>query len=397
MCAACWSSGAERIPDSISVYDVLPEGPRAEFDAARREMEAGRIASAQARLSRLALEHPDNIEVGVWLQEAEIASALGERTASASVAPTVPPSRSPPGAAASAPPAGADPIAPPTGSAALAVPGSPQAGNAASAASDPRLDALRQRYARQAEEHPTVARWVLAARVEPDEIAAKVLLDRAQALDPRCAWVHYARAWLAARASRWPEVKSEIALAKEMDPGHMPTRWLDAWMLARGGSVEAAMGALEVWLDKARGDLAIDVHLVHEAELDLALLSVLDGEPKRARDILSALNDRDVDTQRKWAAIAATDQALGEIRDSLAAAQRAEQEAPGEILPVVQQALLYESWLGDPDAAEAAWTRALALARSSSDLGALLERVRARVHAERLQAAREKRNATASR
>jgi hypothetical protein len=166
-------------------------------------------------------------------------------------------------------------------------------------------------------------------------------------------------------------------------------------MLARGGSVEAAIPALEVWLDKARGDLAVDARLVHEAELDLALLAVLDGDPKRAREILSGLNDRDVDARRKWTAIAATDQALGEIRASLEAAQRAEQQAPGEILPVVQQALLYESWLGDPDAAEAAWTRALALARGSSDLGALLERVRARVHAERLQADREKRNATA--
>lgn len=361
LCAACRSSGAEPIPDSTSPYDVLPDAPRAEFDAARREMEAGRLMPAQARLTRLAVEHPDNIEIGVWLQEAEIAAVLGDAsTRTASVVPSAPPRA-----------------------------------DAESPAGDPRLDELRRRYARQAEEHPTAARWVLAARLEPDEIAAKVLLDRAQVIDPRCAWVHYARAWLAARASRWPEVTSEIALAKQMDPGHMPTRWLDAWMLARGGSVEAAIPALEVWLDKARGDLAVDARLVHEAELDLALLAVLDGDPKRAREILSGLNDRDVDARRKWTAIAATDQALGEIRASLEAAQRAEQQAPGEILPVVQQALLYESWLGDPDAAEAAWTRALALARGSSDLGALLERVRARVHAERLQADREKRNATA--
>jgi predicted Zn-dependent protease len=458
--AACWSNPIEPIPDTESVYDVLPEVARPEFDAARQSLDAGRPEAALPKLADLARKFPDNIVVGIWLQEAEIAtsrarapqstpnaapnassnaqpnaqpnaqlsaqlSALqtaqptGQQTgqqgapstASTSAAPTAstnaPTNTStsaPANASANAPPA--TPIALPSTTAPGPLPpGSERATSAvasdksafpAGAVRDSALDELRQRYRRAAEEKPTVAHLVLAARLESDEPAAVLLLDRAQAIDPRCAWIHYARAWFAARANRWPDVKAEIASAKEADPGHMPTRWLDAWMLSRGGDLHEAIPALEAWLDKARGDTRLDPRMVREAELDLALLSILDGDPKRARDILEQLRDTEVDPGRKWGALAPTEQALDREREALAAAQRAEQLDPGEILPVVQQAILYESWLGDADAAEAAWTRALALARSSSDLGALLERVRARVHVERLRGEREKKNAKRS-
>lgn len=374
--AACWSTPVEVIPDSNSAYDVLPEAAGLRFDEARRSLEAGQPELAQPVLAELALQFPDNIVVGIWLQEVEIASIP-------SLAALPPAPQSP----ASLP--GAAPSTPALELTAIQTGASPMAASGAGLPRDPRLDALRQRYRSAAEERPSVARFVLAARLEDDELAADLLLGRAQGIDPRCAWVHYARAWFAARANRWPEVKSEIAIAKEADPGHMPTRWLEAWMLARGGEVREAISVLEGWLDKARGDLRLDTRMVREAELDLALLSILVGDPQQAREILDGLADGEVDPGRKWTAIAPTEQALDHEREALAAAQRAETNAPGEILPVVQQALLYESWLGQPEAAEAAWTRALALARGSSDLGALLERVRARVHVERLRAERE--------
>jgi tetratricopeptide (TPR) repeat protein len=394
--SSCWSNPVEHIPDSTSSYDVLPEEFRPRFDAARVNMDAGRLDLARPALEDLCRELPDNLFVGIWLQEVELAASSGPAQGDPSRRETA---GDPPGArsrlgGSNATDRGTAPSSAEGGAQSSAEGGAAKAAepeaSRQSGAGDRPLDELRQRYRRAADDAPTVARLVLAARLEDDEIAADVLLDRAQAIDSRCAWIHYARAWFAARANRWPDVRSEIAAAKEIDPGHMPTRWLDAWMLARGGGVREAISALEGWLDRARGDLRLDVRLVREAELDLALLCVLDGDPKRAHDILTALGDDEVDAGRKWSAIAPTDQALGDEHEALTAAQHAEEFSPGEILPVVQQALLYESWLGNPDAAEAAWTRALALSRGSSDLAALLERVRARVHVERLRAERER-------
>jgi tetratricopeptide (TPR) repeat protein len=382
--SACWSNPVEHIPDSSSAYDVLPQDSRSQFDAARINMQAGRLDLARPVLEELRRENPDNVFVGIWVQELEIAAIRGGTPEEASKID---------GGSGKQPVANDALRSPPSATPAAAQPSSSQE---SAGARDRAMDDLRRRYRRAAEDSPSVAKFVLAARLEDDELAADVLLDRAQALDPRCAWVHYARAWFAARGSRWADVRSEIAAAKDCDPGHMPTRWLEAWMLGRGGGVREAISALEGWIDKAKGDLRLDVRLVRESELDLALLCILDGNPKRAREILTALGDTEVDPGRKWSAIAPTEQALDEDREALAAAQRAEQASRGEILPVVQQALLYESWLGDPDSAEAAWTRALALARSSSDLGALLERVRARVHVERLRAEREKKRDASS-
>src|SRR5205085_4714798 len=73
----------------------------------------------------------------------------------------------------------------------------------------------------------------------------------------------------------------------------------------------------------------------------------------------------------------------GDPQLALAAAEQAATLAPGELLPLVQQALLQELWMKDPAAADAAWTRVLALSKSSSDLSSMLERMRARVRLER--------------
>ncbi len=345
---ACGSPGAQPIPESKSRFDAFTLEDRELFDDARRDMQSGRDGAAREALAALNARLPDQLVVGVWLQEVELALAIPAAESGAR-------ERAPPAVDSSA-----------------------------------THEALRERYRRTAEAEPTVANFVLAARLEPDAPAAMLLLDRAEELDADCAWIHYGRAFLAARTSDWAQVRVWIARAHEADPGHLPTRWLEAWMLAQGGNVSDAIAALEVWLARARGDLRLDARLVRGAELDLAILSVLDGDPGRARQLLEEFGTGGTDPGRALAVAASTEQALGEFEPSLAAAQRAEAVSPGEILPVVQQAMLYDNWLDDPVAAEAAWTRVLAMSRASPDLSTLLERMRARIRLERFQAQREK-------
>lgn len=381
-CGSCWTPAVRSIPDSKSRYDVLPDLAQMHFEEARSNMGAGRLELARVTLERLSREHPDNLYVGTWLQEVELASA--------------------------------DPA---QGETRVASGSNPAASDAGRTAADAPQEILRKCYLERAQEHPSAANLVLAARLEPDPPAARKLLERAEEFDSECAWAHYARAFLAARSGNWPDAKAGIARAKDADPGHMPTRWLESWMLARAGSVPEAITSFETWLEKARGDLRLDSRLFLEAKLDLALLYVLDGDSKTSRKLLAEFDQRELEkagsdnpgldpTDRVRAAVlgliagrqlsilASAEEAQGDIQAALSAAKRAEENLPGDLLPVVQQALLYEAWLKDAAAAEAAWTRVLAMARcdprSSADLSTLLERLRARVRLERFQERRAK-------
>ncbi|HEV8111527.1 MAG TPA: hypothetical protein VGR31_02030 [Planctomycetota bacterium] len=326
----CWAPAIRTIPETRSAYDALPKDALARLAAARRDLDAGDARAADTALAALCAEFPQNVPVGIWRQEAEIAL---ERSASA-------PSE------------------------------------------------LRERYRKRAEDDPTVTNLVLAARVEPDPTAAGGLLERAETLDPHCAWASYGRAYLAARAGDFKEARDRIVRAKLADPGHMPTLWLETWLLARAGGLSQAFTSLSTWIERARDDPRLDQHLVLEAELDRALLAVLDGEPKTAKSLLADLEGVPVDPARLRMIEAGAQQELGDASAALAAARQAELAKPDEILPIVQQALLHELWLGDPAAAEADWARALELSRTDAALGSLLERVRARVRLERYAAAR---------
>lgn len=349
---ACWTAAIRAIPETRTVYDDLPSDALRRLASAREDLEQDRTDSASLELSALAAEFPENIPVGIWLQEAEIALA------------------------------------------------SPRAARAArtegtTAAVDGVPDALRERYRARAEEERgvvgarSVASLVLAARVEPDPLAAQVLLDRGETLDPRCAWCSYGRAFLAARAGDWAEVRTRIARAKAADPGHMPTLWLETWMLSRSGNLPEAIVSLDTWIEAAQDDPRIDPRLVSEARLDRALLAVLDGDPKNAREILEEIEaDERIDPARLAMIRAGAEQEIGEPEAALAASQAAERLRPNDLDPIIQQALLHEMWLDDPYAAEADWTRALSLSRSDPALGSLLERARARVRLERIAAAR---------
>lgn len=339
---ACWSAGVRSIPDTRTRYDALSPADLRHFADARAEYDAGRHDAARTGFARLAAANPDSIVTGVWLQECELALATSE-------APKTP------------------------------------APNGASA-----LDVLRERYRARANTAPSAASCVLAARLETDDEAAKKLLDRAAELDPACVWVPYARAFFAAKSSLWDDVRKQLEQARAADPGHLPTRWLECWMLARAGRVEEARTSLETWIDKARGDVRVDGKLVLEARVDLALVCVLDDDASDARALLDELEREGRGGARERLVEAAAEESLGDETRALAAAQSAAELAPRELLPVVQQALLYELWLNDPAAAEAAWTNVLALSKNSPELSAMLERVRARLYLERHEARRER-------
>ncbi len=346
---ACWAPAIRSIPETRSTYDVLPSEALARLAAARDVFMRGEASAAEDAFRALAREFPKNLPIAVWLQEAEIASA--------------------------------QPV--------------------------DRSEELRETYRKRAEQEPSAENLVLAARVEPDLQAARVLLERAGMLDKACPWAPYGRAWLAASAGEWSEVRKRIAEAKAADPGHMPTLWLETWLLARSGGLPEALTSLETWIEKARDDPRIDPRLVDAAVLDRALLAVLHGDPKLARTLLADVEGRPVDEGRKFMIEAGAEQELGNGADALASAKKAETAAANEILPIVQQALLHEVWLGDPIAAESDWKRALERSQTAApaaahasgspggsssppqaSIGSLIERVRARVKLERLAAAR---------
>lgn len=337
--ASCWTSAARGLPRTHTRYDGLDDLAERELRDARTKIEAGRLEEARVALAALVERYPENIVLGTWLQEAEIDAISA---------------------------------------------GAPSTGDTSA------LDELRARYAKLASERASVASLVLAARLESDETRAEALLARAESVDARCVWVPYARAFLAARRGAWDEVRKQLTKAEALDPGHLPTRWLSCWMLARGGKVREAITSLDTWLGRAREDVRVDDRLVLEAELDLSVLRVLDGDARGARALLDDLESRGVLGAREQMVEAATREALGDPQGALSAAKTAEELAPGEILPVVQQALLSELWLDDPAAAETAWTRVLALSKNSAELSSMLERVRARARLERYQLARQR-------
>ncbi len=348
--ASCASTTLVPIPKAQSAYDALDASGTRALAEARFQLASGHAAEARAALEELRRTHPDSIYLALWQQEAEIAAL------------------------------GLDGVWPGTSGAARP--------------SEEQLHAmeqLRQRWRGRAEvTEARVVDLVAAARLETDAQAARVLLDGAAGLDPKCAWVPYARAFLAAREDDWPTVNAELARARELDPGHLPTRWLEAWTLARGGSPSLAHEALEAWLERARGDARIDTQLVNEAELDLAVISVLEGEPKAAREWLDQLEGQLSGAARALCARACAEEALGEPEQALELAQKAAEIDHNALLPLVQQALIWQYWKKDSARAETEWLKVLTLARSSPELGALFERLRARVLLDRRSREQEK-------
>ncbi|MEE8468259.1 MAG: hypothetical protein V3T22_07375 [Planctomycetota bacterium] len=343
LCVACGTTREAWRPSWDAPYSTFDDALRADFAVALEHFEAGRWEAAWSLLDPLAREHRDNIAVGLWLQETELALL----TAGSTVSPVL---------------------------AALEGDGDP-------------LSKLRAYYLERVFDSPSVAGYLLAARLETDAIAALNQLERALELDPGCAWAHYGWAhavWrLRFKVDRWRLARSSLTRALELDPGHLRARRLEGWMYAQEGTLEEAAWSLQTWLIETQGDPRVTVESRVEVELDMALVWIQRRYAKQARDLLFTLQGEPHQRARRLAILAVAEHELGHLEAALDAARRAEDAAPGALLPVVQQALIHQFGRLDPAAATAQWTRVVERASEGGAAADSLHNLRALVELER--------------
>lgn len=340
---ACGAPRAAWSPSWSRPYATFDRDARVAFTAARVRMDAGDALGAWEELDRLCAEHPDNIELAVWRQEAELV-LLREPE-------------------------------PPAALAYFGDEGTPE-------------ERLRVHYAELADRYSSVVAHVLAARVEEDAIAAQNSLDFAIQLDPGCAWAHYGHAHALLRqelkAERWRAARRSLDEALEKDGSHLRARRLEAWMDAQEGATERAAAKLEVWLAATADDPRVTEPDRLAAELDLAATWILRGRAGDALALLATREGEPHERPRRLALVAVALQETGDLAGALDAARRAEDAAPGTLLPTVQEALLLEYGLGRDEAARERWLRVAEAAEGAGDLGAMLQGLRAQVELERL-------------
>jgi hypothetical protein len=341
--SACMSGFDTRFPESRSPYDALSGSEAAVLIEARAQLARGEFAPARAALEEAHRRAPLSIPLGIWLQELQLA----EQGLS---------------------------------------------GEAAGPMSDPLKGAreaeLIREWRRAAEVQPSAASYVLAARLERDPQAARALLERAASLDPGCPWVPYARAFLSARERDWALVSRELNEALRIEPGHLPSRWLQAWSLARGGDSREARARLRVWLDRTENDPRVEARLRGEAELDLALLELVGDEPGAAARSLERLEGASLsENARIFCARASAAQARGDLGEALRLAEEASRLDPEALLPLIQQAILHQRFTKDYERAYALWSLVEARTGKSREFGSVMEQLRARVEQERLERA----------
>lgn len=341
------SCGSPRIEWDRSISTAYSEfdGPLfAHLRQALRHLEEGRPAEARIELSGLCAAHPDNLELGTWLQEAEL--ALFEQGGEL-----------------------------------------PEDLVTAAAEHDDPAEALRALYQARVKDDPSVVAFVLAARAETDAIAAGRLLDQALKLDPRCAWALYGRAYALLRdrhaIDRWERAREALDDALSVDSSHIDARRLEAWMLAQEGDSAAAAGALETWLKETAGDPRVSSPERLAAQLDLAIAWVRLGHARETMELCLSLEGDDRERPRRLAILAVAWHELGEPQLALDAARRAEAAQPGVLLPVVQQALVLQHDLENEEAAMERW-RFVAEA-SGDDLASVMQSVHAKVELERAE------------
>ncbi|MBL8693991.1 MAG: tetratricopeptide repeat protein [Planctomycetes bacterium] len=310
------------VPEGRSPYDRVPDALMADFRAARERFVRGDHAPARAGFERLLVRAPDVMPFGVWWQESE------------------------------------------------------------AWLSDPQT--LRRRSEERAVLAPGVVSELLAARAQTDSAAAEAWLARAEARDPDCVWVHHARAFLALRDGRIDEARLALERALASDPGHLPARRLEVRILVRDGATEAARMRLSGWLERAASDPRVLPGEVAEARLDAALLALATDDIGRAEHELDLLDPEQVEAWRLAALRACVARERGDVAGARRYVDAARAQAPREILPAVQEALLFDEGGRDPFRARAAWVVVRELAAGSDDLAGAFETLRARVRLERI-------------
>lgn len=348
---ACASTPETFVASTSGAAGTFGPAQRVAFSAARAKLAASDVEGARRELTALVANDPGELEAATWLQDVELALLVEARRGTP-----------------------------------------PEDEVLARLARDPDPEAaLRRRYVRLAEEQPSVAHHVLAARLEASPDAALAALDRALALDPGSAWAHYARAHalLTHRglAARWSLAREALDRALALAPGFLRARRLRAWMLAEEGQRGPALAALDAWLAASDGDPRVDDATRVEARLDRALLLVLEGRPERAVRELEALEGEGVGRTRRLALLTVAELERGEVERALAASLRGAGAERGSVLPLVQRALLLERFQEDPEGAEALWRAIAEREDDTSELGDLVQALRARVRLERREAA----------
>ncbi len=308
-------------------YDQLGAAERERVAEARRDRENGSRHRARAVLRFLTDVAPLNLPVAIALQELELEMlAAGDRISGMEEEPVQP--------------------------------GTEQQGPA---------ERLRRLYRTRAEKNPTPVALVLAARLEGDGPAALALLDRALDIDSTCNWAHYGRAHVLAQAGDFRSAREALDLALRQDPGHLPSRRLEAAFLSRGSKLDLAIKKLESWLEDAEQDPLVDPKLRQGAELDLLSLYALTDDTDRVEDLADQLLERHAAAaQRIDLVVAAARISDRDPKGALRAAREAAEADPSNPLPHVQQAMVYDYWLDKPEDAYRVWGQVLELCRAAS-------------------------------
>ena len=348
---ALWSAGCASSPSYRATpgrYDLVPPAWREPLASARLAFDRGDYRSAYLTLSPLAGKGPEILPVQVFYQDAQLAvltaeGALGELHA---------------------------------------------------ASSEEARSALASMYLKDASREPYAARYVLAARLAATPEEALSLLDAADTVDPRCVWVHYARAWWRYHTRYFKQARDDLKRALNLDAGHLPSVRLQATMMAGAGDTEEAVAALEVWLERTAGNPLFSGAERADALLDLAALNVVLDEPEAALELLAELDPRAIrDPARPEEVRAAAYEALGELTLALEAVARAAQASSDDALPLVQRALLQRR-AGNSEGERQAWLELLAATdrwrvadpNGELDFDAVLFRLQAETRLERLGA-----------
>ena len=237
---------------------------------------------------------------------------------------------------------------------------------------------------------PSVANLLLAARLAQDGEAASQFVESARSLEEAHteAWTHYARAHLLlVSKGGWQAVRRAVAEALEADPGHVPSRRLEAWMRTRDGNAGHAASLLAAWLEAVGDDPRAAPNTRRRVRLDLARCLILDGEPEDALDVLGAESHWGTGAFAHRLLQAAARQATGDGAGALEAAQAAAALEPDALLPHIQEALVWELSLGDPARAIPSWERVVELSKKIKGLDKLFETLRAQVRIERAEQA----------